>query len=98
LLIVNLGLDLHVNPAPEPLLAPPAGRRWKVIFSTESVCYGGCGTPPLESEENWWIPGHAAVALAPEEATGGTSATSPTSDSLEQSTNSRGSLLQERKK
>jgi maltooligosyltrehalose trehalohydrolase len=75
LLIVNLGIDLHLNPAPEPLLAPPSGRRWKVIFSTESVCYGGCGTPQLESDENWWIPGQAAVALAPEEITGATSST-----------------------
>ena len=25
LLVVNLGRDLHLNPAPEPLLAPPAG-------------------------------------------------------------------------
>jgi maltooligosyltrehalose trehalohydrolase len=83
LLIVNLGMDLHLNPAPEPLLAPPAGRRWKLIFSTESVCYGGCGTPPLESEENWWIPGHAAVALAPEEISEATGSTNPTAESLE---------------
>ena len=26
LLVVNLGRDLHLNPAPEPLLAPPAGQ------------------------------------------------------------------------
>jgi maltooligosyltrehalose trehalohydrolase len=66
LLIVNLGVDLHLDPAPEPLLAPPADRLWKVILSTESVEFGGGGTPPLESDENWRIPGHAAVALAPE--------------------------------
>ncbi len=66
LLVVNLGADLDLNPAPEPLLAPPGGYVWKNIFSTESTIYGGGGTPALESEENWWLPGHAAVVLAPE--------------------------------
>jgi maltooligosyltrehalose trehalohydrolase len=66
LLVVNLGSDLNLNPAPEPLLAPPRGFCWKTIFSTESAIYGGGGTPPIESEENWWLPGHAAVVLAPQ--------------------------------
>lgn len=66
LLLVNLGVDLRLNPAPEPLLAPPCESLWKVIFSTEAVQFDGAGTPPLESEENWNIPGHAAVVLAPE--------------------------------
>ena len=29
LLLVNLGRDLHLDPAPEPLLAPPAGQAWR---------------------------------------------------------------------
>ena len=66
LLVVNLGLDLRLNPAPEPLLAPPEGMRWKILWSSEHPDYGGSGTPPLETEENWWIPGHAAVVLFPE--------------------------------
>jgi maltooligosyltrehalose trehalohydrolase len=66
LLVVNLGADLNLSPAPEPLLAPPGGFSWKTIFSTESPIYGGGGTPPIESEENWWLPGHAAVVLAPQ--------------------------------
>jgi maltooligosyltrehalose trehalohydrolase len=68
LLIVNLGQDLHLSPAPEPLLAPPAECVWKTMFSTESVCYGGGGTPELETEDNWWLPGHAAVVLEPQHA------------------------------
>lgn len=64
LLVVNLGRDLHLYPAPEPLLAPPRGMRWDVLWSTEDPGYGGCGTPPLDTpEEGWRIPGHAAVAL-----------------------------------
>jgi len=70
LLLVNLGLDLHWTPAPEPLLAPPAGRRWQLLWSSEHPSYGGNGTPAVYSEENWWLPGHAAVALCAQETEG----------------------------
>lgn len=66
LLLVNFGVDLHLNPAPEPLLAPPRDRQWAILWSSEDPTYGGTGTPPLDSEDNWRIPGHAAVALKPE--------------------------------
>jgi maltooligosyltrehalose trehalohydrolase len=65
LLIVNLGLDLSFYPSPEPLLAPPAGSVWRPILSTEDPKYGGLGTPELEGEEAWSIPGSAAVFLGP---------------------------------
>jgi maltooligosyltrehalose trehalohydrolase len=67
LLLVNLGPDLHLDPAPEPLLAPPEIMQWKILWSSDHPDYGGTGTPPLETEENWRIPGHAAVVLFPEE-------------------------------
>src|SRR5262249_44695263 len=65
LLIVNLGPDLHLDPAPEPLLAPPESQAWQVCWSSEDQRYGGMGTPPLEGEDNWRIPGEAAVVLVP---------------------------------
>jgi len=65
LLIVNTGIDLHLNPAPEPLLAPPADSQWKVLFSSEQPKYGGTGASPPETEENWRIAGYSALALAP---------------------------------
>ncbi len=65
LLLVNLGVDLHFNPAPEPLLAPPADSGWTTLWSSEDPKYGGTGTPPVDSDENWRIPGHAAVLLKP---------------------------------
>ncbi|AKT44164.1 malto-oligosyltrehalose trehalohydrolase [Chondromyces crocatus] len=66
LLLVNLGLDLRLVPAPEPLLAPPSGRRWGLLWSSEAPRYGGEGTPPVETEaEGWFLPGHAAVVLRP---------------------------------
>jgi maltooligosyltrehalose trehalohydrolase len=63
LLMVNLGRDLHLDPAPEPLLAPPEKMCWQVTWSSEDPRYGGLGTIPLETEENWRLPGHAAVLL-----------------------------------
>ena len=35
-----------------------------------SGAYGGAGTPTLETRDNWVIPGHAALALAPYTARG----------------------------
>lgn len=63
LLLVNLGVDLHLDPAPEPLLAPPADSNWTLLWSSENPKYGGIGTPELDTEQNWRIPGHAAVVL-----------------------------------
>lgn len=65
LLVVNLGRDLALQPAPEPLLAPPEGMVWKILWSSEDPRYGGAGTAPLEGEEGWHVPGHAAVVLRP---------------------------------
>jgi maltooligosyltrehalose trehalohydrolase len=65
LLLVNFGADLHLDPAPEPLIAPPEGMRWQILWSSEDPRYGGTGTPGLDSEDNWHIPGHAAAALRP---------------------------------
>ena len=64
LLLVNLGLDLNLNPAPEPLLAPPKGRNGEF--------YGRAKTRAMEGRERrrstrkrWFLPGHAAMALCP---------------------------------
>ena len=66
LLVVNLGRDLHLHPAPEPLLGPPEGCRWETQWSSEDPRYGGGGTPPLDTaDDNWHVPGRAAVVLKP---------------------------------
>jgi maltooligosyltrehalose trehalohydrolase len=65
LLVVNLGRDLPLHSAPEPLLAPPEGMVWKILWSSEDPRYDGGGTAPLEGEDGWQIPGHAAVVLQP---------------------------------
>jgi maltooligosyltrehalose trehalohydrolase len=63
LLLVNLGADLHLATMPEPLLAPVEETHWKLIWSSENLRYGGLGTPPL-GDDDWRIPGHAALVLA----------------------------------
>jgi maltooligosyltrehalose trehalohydrolase len=63
LLIVNLGRDLHLNPAPEPLLAPPENTHWITDWTSEDPRYGGWGTPPIETADNWHIQGEAAAVL-----------------------------------
>jgi maltooligosyltrehalose trehalohydrolase len=65
LLLVNLGVELEFNPSPEPLLAPPEGKAWKKLWSSDDPQYGGSGTAELDSSQNWRIPGHGAVVLHP---------------------------------
>ncbi len=66
LLIINSGPALTFSPAPEPLLAPPAGMQWELVWSSEDPTYGGNGITPLESEEDQWrIPADAAALLIP---------------------------------
>jgi maltooligosyltrehalose trehalohydrolase len=64
LLIVNFDRDLRLASVPHPLIAPPAGNRWTVVWSSEDPVYGGGGTADLETAEGWRIPGESAVLLA----------------------------------
>jgi maltooligosyltrehalose trehalohydrolase len=66
LLLLNLGADLRLDPAPEPLLAPPHGRSWRLLWSSADARYGGCGIPTVEGPEGWYLPGHATVVLGAE--------------------------------
>jgi maltooligosyltrehalose trehalohydrolase len=66
LLLVNFGVDLRLDPAPEPLLAPPTGRHWHMIWSSEDPAYGGNGTPSPETDESWTLLGQAAVVMGSE--------------------------------
>ena len=67
LLLVNFGPDAHLMSAPEPLLAPPAGGRWRVALSTDEPKYGGTGVGPIDTaDEGWRVPGESAAVLVPE--------------------------------
>jgi maltooligosyltrehalose trehalohydrolase len=63
--VVNFGRDLRRDFIPQPLVAPPAGARWRILWSSEDPRYGGNGTPELDTPDGWRIPGEAAVMLAP---------------------------------
>jgi maltooligosyltrehalose trehalohydrolase len=63
LLLVNLGHDLRLESPAEPLLAPPIGASWRDLWSSEDIRYGGRGTPPIETDEHWFVPAQAAILL-----------------------------------
>ena len=62
LLIFNLGRDIDWQPVAEPLVAPPVGRHWETLWSSEEPYYDGLGTPRFDGK-TWRIPGHSAVVF-----------------------------------
>lgn len=64
LMIVNFGADLDLYVVPEPFFAPPAGKQWQVLWSSEHPRYGGCGTLNPGGDAIWRIPGECAIVLA----------------------------------
>jgi maltooligosyltrehalose trehalohydrolase len=65
LVLVNLGESHIIKPAPEPLLAPPSGYNWELLWTSESPRYGGSGSSPAITPEQWFLPAESAVALRP---------------------------------
>ena len=65
LVLVNLGADLDLANVAEPLLAPPFGKTWRILFSTEDPRYGGAGTPAIAACHRIHLRGHSALVLAP---------------------------------
>ena len=61
LLLINLGADCDYRPAPEPLLAPPDGRTWHLLWSSDALEYGGPGVIEPLTETGWVIPGESAA-------------------------------------
>lgn len=65
LLLINLGTTLPLLPMAEPLLAPPAGCRWKLLWHSEDPKYRGNGMAEPDGEHSWRLPAHALAVLAP---------------------------------
>ena len=63
--MVNLGATLPLYPMPEPLLAPPAGMGWKLLWHSEDPRYGGSGMIEPDGEHGWRLPAHALAVLSP---------------------------------
>ncbi|MDQ2643722.1 MAG: malto-oligosyltrehalose trehalohydrolase [Myxococcota bacterium] len=68
LLLVNLGEDLELRPAPDPLLAPPEGADFRLSWSSEDPKYGGKGSGTPHREGIWQLPAQSALVFiaAPE--------------------------------
>ncbi len=65
LMAVNFGIDLALPSIADPLAAPPEGKRWTLLWSSEAPAYGGHGTPAPLTRFGWFLPGHATIVLAP---------------------------------
>ncbi|MDF2812931.1 MAG: treZ [Microvirga sp.] len=63
MLVVNLGPELVLASPAIPLLAPPAGASWEIVFASEDPRYGGSGAPHPEIEQGWRLAGESAVLL-----------------------------------
>ena len=63
LLILNLGRDLDRESFAEPLIAPPRGKRWEVLWSSEEPDYGGTGIAEFETTKGWHLPANTALVL-----------------------------------
>jgi maltooligosyltrehalose trehalohydrolase len=64
LLVVNLGAERTLSPAPEPLLAPAAREAWELLWSSERLEYGGGGARcPVDEEGRWRLPAESASVL-----------------------------------
>jgi maltooligosyltrehalose trehalohydrolase len=71
LLLVNLGRELRLRPAPEPLLAPPEGTHWEILWSSDNPRYekrfvefeAENSTNLYRKAGTWNIPAHCAVVM-----------------------------------
>src|SRR5262249_20084273 len=71
LLVVNLGSDYEPASVSEPLIAPPTGHKWRLVWSSDDPRYGGLGARgPLEGHD-LYAAGAAAALLVPEPAKDG---------------------------
>ena len=68
LLLINLGPDLALDSAPEPLLAPPAGRRWSRVWYSEDPRYGGDGDAWQNDDRGWHLTAQSALWLSSHDA------------------------------
>src|SRR4029079_2487237 len=65
LLLVNFGKSQVLHPASEPLLAPPSDCTWEMLWTSESLRYGGTDSVAVTTQEQWILPAESTVALRP---------------------------------
>jgi maltooligosyltrehalose trehalohydrolase len=69
LIVVNLGADCVLDPAPEPLLAPPAAQDWELLFASEDPKYGGVGQRAPYVDGRWALTASSTCVLCAKERT-----------------------------
>jgi maltooligosyltrehalose trehalohydrolase len=62
--LLNLGVELRLKSCSDPLMAPPVGHTWQIVWSSDDVRYGGDGTAPFDVADVR-VPPHALLVLAP---------------------------------
>ena len=62
LMLVNLGRDFRRSRPTEPLMAPPPGSEWELLWSSDEPRYGGFGTAAFRGDD-WYFAGHATIVL-----------------------------------
>jgi maltooligosyltrehalose trehalohydrolase len=63
LLLVNLGDELELEPPAEPLLAPPGGGGWTLLWSSDDPRYAGHGVIEPCTDSGWRLSGESATLL-----------------------------------
>jgi maltooligosyltrehalose trehalohydrolase len=67
LIVVNLGDDLALDPAPEPLLAARSGHTWRRLLTSEDVKYGGKGYAEPHAKGVWQLTARCSSVFREEE-------------------------------
>ena len=65
LLLVNFGPRSIISPASEPLLAPPPDCEWEMVWTSDSIRYGGPGRVEIDPDFEWLLPAQAVLLLRP---------------------------------
>ena len=63
LLLVNFAGRQLLHPVSEPLLAPPSGCKWEMLWTSDAPRYGGAASAPMATYEQWVLPAECTVAL-----------------------------------
>lgn len=63
LLIVNLNGALSLEPAPDPLLAPPPQQEWALFWASDKKRYGGTEASRQWNPSTWPIPKETSLLL-----------------------------------
>lgn len=68
LLLINIGKECLLTPAPEPLLAAPRDAAWSLVWSSDDIAYGGRGAvaPSGAAAPGWRLTADSAVLLQAE--------------------------------